>query len=268
MAVSPNRAVILAGGRGTRLAPYTTVLPKPLIPIGDVAILEVVLRQLSYYDFTQATIAVGYLDELLMAYLGDGSKFGVPVTYSREATPLGTAGPLKLIQGLDSTFLVMNGDILTTLDYEALLDYHRRRQATATIAVFRRPVHIDFGVVKMDSNNCLFDYIEKPDLHYEVSMGVYVFEPRVLDYIPENEYFDFPTLVKTLLAAGQLVVGYPHHGYWLDLGRKEDYERAIEDFARMRSEFLPVKPRLEIGTGVTASASPALQTPPVAGVSL
>lgn len=251
------RAVILAGGRGTRLAPYTTVLPKPLMPIGDIAILEVVLRQLAYHDFAGATIAVGYLDELLMAYLGDGRKFGVPVSYSREERPLGTAGPLKLIRDLDDTFLVMNGDILTTLDYEALLDHHRRRQATATIAVFPRPVHIDFGVIEMNPDGCLSDYIEKPDLHYEVSMGVYVFEPRVLDYIPEGEYFDFPTLVKRLLAAGELVVGYTHRGYWLDLGRKEDYEQAIDDFARMRDEFLPAKPVLS-----TPAPDLDLLTPP------
>lgn len=234
-----QRAVILAGGRGTRLAPYTTIIPKPLLPVGDIAILEVVLRQLANHNFDQATIAVGYLEELMMAYLGDGLKFGIPIDYSREEMPLGTAGPLKLIRGLDSTFLVMNGDILTTLNYSALLEYHRSRQAAATIAVFPRPVHIDFGVVKMDDNFSLSDYVEKPDLHYEVSMGVYVFEPRVLNYIPDNSYFDFPTLVKTLLAAGELVVGYPHHGYWLDLGRKEDYERAVDDFQQLRDEFLP-----------------------------
>lgn len=241
MTIKNNRAVILAGGRGTRLAPYTTVLPKPLMPIGDIAILEVVLRQLASYNFTQATIAVGYLNELLMAYIGDGRKFGLPVNYSHEEKPLGTAGPLKLISGLDDTFLVMNGDILTTLDYEVLLDFHRRRNASATIAVFTRSVNIDFGVIEMDGDNCLSDYIEKPKMDYEVSMGVYVFEPHVLNYIPENQYFDFPTLVKTLLAAGELVVGYPHNGYWLDLGRREDYERAVEDFERMRDDFLPAK---------------------------
>lgn len=240
-----HRAVILAGGRGTRLAPYTTVLPKPLMPIGDCAILEVVLRQLAYYNFSTATIALGYLDELMMAYLGDGRRTGINITYSREEKPLGTAGPLKLINDLDETFLVMNGDILTTLDYEALLEYHRRRNATATIAVFPRPVHIDFGVIAMDGSRCLTDYIEKPNLNYEVSMGVYVFEPRVLEYIPEGQYFDFPTLVKALLKAGELVVGYTHKGYWLDLGRKEDYERAIVDFADKRAEFLPVKASLE-----------------------
>lgn len=255
------RAVILAGGRGTRLAPYTTVLPKPLMPIGDIAILEVVLRQLCYHNFASATIAVGYLDELLMAYTGDGRKFGFPVNYSREDKPLGTAGPLKLIRDLDDTFLVMNGDILTTLDYESLIDHHRRRQATATIAVFPRPVHIDFGVIEMNGDGCLSDYIEKPDLQYEVSMGVYVFEPRVLDYIPEGEYFDFPTLVKRLLAAGELVIGYPHRGYWLDLGRREDYETAINDFARMRDEFLPVKPTLDARAELPASVQPPREMP-------
>lgn len=234
-----KRAVILAGGQGTRLAPYTTVLPKPLMPIGDIAILEVVLRQLRLYKVNRVTIAVGYLAELLMAYLGNGCKFGLSIDYSREDSPLGTAGPLKLIPNLTETFLVMNGDLLTTLDYAALVAYHRSRQAAATIAVFSRPVHIDLGIVRMDKHNRLVDYIEKPTLHYEVSVGVYVFEPRVLDYIPTNEYLDFPTLVKTLINAGELIVGYPHQGYWLDLGCKEDYERAVDDFARLRSQFLP-----------------------------
>ena len=240
--IRAERAVILAGGRGTRLAPYTTVLPKPLMPVGDVAILEVMLRQLRQHGVRRVTMAVGHLAELLMAYLGDGSRFGLTVDYSREEKPLGTAGPLKIIPDLGATFLVMNGDILTTLDYSALVEWHLRQGAAATISVFRRPVQIDLGIVKMDETNRLTDYIEKPTLHYEVSMGIYVFEPRVLTHIPSNDYLDFPTLVRKLMAAGEKVCGYPHEGYWLDLGRKEDYEQAVEDFERMRSEFLDAGP--------------------------
>jgi len=237
-----ERAVILAGGRGTRLAPYTTVLPKPLMPVGDVAILEVMLRQLRQHGIRRVTMAVGHLAELLMAYFGDGSKFGLTVDYSREDKPLGTAGPLKIIPDLTGTFLVMNGDILTTLDYSALVEWHHRQKAAATIAVFRRPVPIDLGIVEMDGTNRLTDYIEKPTLHYQVSMGIYVFEPRVMTHIPPNDYLDFPTLVKKLIGTGELVSGYPHQGYWLDLGRKEDYERAVEDYERMRSQFLGAGP--------------------------
>ena len=234
-----DRAIILAGGRGTRLAPYTTVLPKPLMPVGDIAIIEVMLRQLHHHGLRHATIAVGYLAELLMAYVGDGSKLGLSVDYSREDKPLGTAGPLKLIPDLHSTFMVMNGDILTSLDYTALLESHHRQHATVTIAVFSRPVQIDLGVVQLNAEQYLIDYIEKPTLHYQVSMGICVCEPRVLDYIPANTYFDFPTLIKTLLHAGEPVLGYSHQGYWLDLGRKEDYERAVAHFTRMRTIFLP-----------------------------
>lgn len=240
-----ERAVILAGGRGTRLAPYTTVLPKPLLPVGDIAILEVVLRQLRFFGIQRVTIAVGYLGELLMAYLGDGRRFALSVDYSREEEPLGTAGPLKLIPDLDDTFLVMNGDLLTTLDYQALVEFHRRHEAVSTIAVFSRPVHIDLGIVEMNEDQRLTGYIEKPTLHYQVSMGVYVFEPVVLDHIPYGEYLDFPDLVKRLIAADQSVLGYLHDGYWLDLGRREDYEKAVHDFEQMRDKFLPGESRVE-----------------------
>ena len=133
----------------------------------------------------------------------------------------------------------MNGDILTTLDYSAMLEFHRLRQATATIAVFSRPVRIDLGVVKFDAEDRLLEYIEKPTLHYQVSMGISILEPRVLDFIPQNDYLDLPTLMINLVQAGERVVGYQHEGYWLDLGRKEDYERAVEDFDQLRATFLP-----------------------------
>jgi len=209
------------------------------MPVGDIAIIEVMLRQLQQHGLRRATIAVGYLAELLMAYLGDGSKLRLTIDYSREAKPLGTAGPLKLIPDLHSTFMIMNGDILTSLDYTALVAYHRQHHATATLAVFSRPVQIDLGVVQLNAAHHLVDYIEKPTLHYQVSMGICVCEPRVLDYIPDDAYFDFPMLIKTLMHAGEPVLGYPHEGYWLDLGRKEDYERAVDDFVQMRSIFLP-----------------------------
>ena len=234
-----ERAVILAGGKGTRLAPYTVVLPKPLMPVDDVAILEIVLRQLRYFGVQRATIAVGYLAELLMAYLQDGEKWGIAIDYSREDRPLGTAGPLKLIRGLNETFLVMNGDLLTSLDYRELVAFHREKNAVATIGIFSRLIPIDLGIVEIDHEQRLWNYIEKPTLTHNVSMGVYVFEPQVLDYIPQNERLDFPDLIHLLLKAQQPVYGYAHKGYWLDLGRKEDYEQAVNDFQRMRSTFLP-----------------------------
>lgn len=233
------RAVILAGGRGTRLYPYTIVFPKPLMPIGDVPILEIVVRQLKYYGISDIVMAVGHLAELLMAYFGDGSRFGVQISYSRETNPLGTAGPLALIPGLDETFLVMNGDVLTTLDYRALIAYHRANGSVATIASHRRDARIDLGVIQTDATGRITDYIEKPVYHYLVSMGIYVFEPAVLRQIEPGQRLDFPDLVLRLLAAGERVQSYLFDGYWLDIGRPDDYSQATAEFEQLRKKFLP-----------------------------
>jgi NDP-sugar pyrophosphorylase family protein len=233
------RAIVLAGGKGTRLAPYTTVLPKPLMPIGEMPILEIVIRQLQKHGFDDLTLAVGYLAELLMAYCGDGSKFGVKLDYSREEQPLGTAGPIALVPNLNETFLVMNGDLLTTTNYSAMLKYHRERGAMATIACYQRDVKIDLGVIKMDADNWVADYIEKPTYHYSVSMGIYLFEPEILKYIPRDERLDLPELVIKLMQDGKKVNVFNFDGYWLDIGRHDDYERAIEEFSAHRTDFLP-----------------------------
>ncbi len=232
------RAVILAGGKGTRLAPYTTVLPKPLMPVGEMPILEIVMRQLVNHGFDDQTLAVGYLAELLMAYCGDGSKFGATLEYSREGQPLGTAGPIALVPNLNETFLVMNGDLLTTIDYSAMLKNHRERGVLATIACYQRDVKIDLGVIDVDSDNWVANYIEKPTYHYEVSMGIYIFEPVILNYIPLNQKLDLPDLMLNLLKAGQKVNVFKFDGYWLDIGRPDDYERAIDEFAKHRQEFI------------------------------
>ena len=192
------KAVILAGGKGTRLAPYTTILPKPLMPIGDMPSLEIVLRQLRGYGFKEISLAVGYLAELLMAYCGDGSKFGLQINYSYEDKPLGTAGPLSLVPGLDETFLVMNGDLLTTLDYREMYQFHRKRGAIATLATYEREVKIDLGVLEIDEGGWVKDYIEKPTYKYSVSTGVYIFEPEVLTYITPNQRLDLPELILKL----------------------------------------------------------------------
>ncbi len=244
-----ERAVILAGGRGTRLAPYTTILPKPLMPVGDVPILEIVLRQLRAAGVRKASIAVGYLHELLRAYFGGGEKVGLSLDYSLEDQPLGTAGPLALVPNLTDTFLVMNGDLLTTIDYRALVQRHRESGATATIAVFSRSIPIDLGIVELDPENRLTNYIEKPTLRHLVSMGIYVLEPKVLSHIPPGSRFDLPDLMRSLMKADELVIGYQHAGYWMDLGRKDDYERAVADFDRLRGELLPVGESIVACTG-------------------
>ncbi|MGH7799584.1 MAG: sugar phosphate nucleotidyltransferase [Thermodesulfobacteriota bacterium] len=232
------KAIILAGGKGSRLAPYTTVLPKPLMPIGDVPVLEVIVRQLRLYGFDEIIMAVGHLAELLKAYFNKGEKYGLRIRYSKEPKDLGTAGPLSLIPDLDDTFLVMNGDILTTLDYSKLIDFHRQKGNTATIAMCTRCVEIDFGVITVDSEDRIIRYNEKPKFNYLVSMGAYVFEPQVLKYIKLNEKFDFPELVQRLIQNGERIQGYSSNDYWLDIGRPDDYQKAVEDFVKLKDQLL------------------------------
>lgn len=236
------KAVVLAGGRGTRLAPYTSILPKPLMPIGDMPILEVMLTQMKRAGIAEVTLTVGHLASLLRSYFGDGEQWGLDIRYSYEKEPLGTAGPIALIKGLDATFLVTNGDVLTTLDFKNLIAFHKQKGSIATIAVHQRQVHIDLGVVQFNDDQIITGYIEKPKYDYTVSMGVYVFEPRVLEYIPNGQYFDLPNLVLKLVAAGEKVAAYPFDGYWMDLGRPDDYAKANEDFEKMKLEFLPENP--------------------------
>ena len=234
-----GRAVILAGGRGSRLAPYTMVLPKPLLPVGDRAILDVVVRQLHRTGFDELTIAVGHLAHLIAAVFGDGSGHGVRIEYHEEHTPRGTAGPLATIDGLDETFLMLNGDVLTTLDFRDLVAAHRAAGNALTIATHRREVFIDYGVMHTDASHRLVAYEEKPTLAYTVSMGVYALEPGVRDYVPADRPFDLPDLVHALLAAGEPVGAYPYDGYWLDIGRHDDYEQAIAEFDRLLPDLLP-----------------------------
>jgi len=209
------------------------------MPIGDMPILEVLLLQMKTAGIDNIVLTVGHLSELLRAFFQDGSQFGVNISYSYEKCPLGTAGPIALIDGLEETFLVTNGDVLTTLNLRDLIHFHREQKAAATIAVHERQTKIDLGVIQWNGNFEIKGYVEKPVYDYTVSMGVYVFEPSVLSYIPREEYLDFPDLVKKLLTAGEKVSGYRFNGYWEDLGRPDDYERASRDFENMREQFLP-----------------------------
>lgn len=237
---NPQRAVILAGGRGSRLYPYTTVFPKPLMPIQEKPILEIVLRQLKQAGFEHVTLAVGYLAELIETYCGDGSKFGLKIDYSREEEPLGTAGPLKLIQNLDSDFLVMNGDILCTLNYVDMWQQHLQQGSLATIGTYPKPVPINLGVLKLNDHHQIADYIEKPILNYFVSMGIYYFKPEILDWIPTGQAFDLPDLMKKLIEAEHAPYAYLFDGLWLDIGRQQDYAEAQDLFAQNQALFLPV----------------------------
>lgn len=237
------KAVVLAGGKGTRLAPYTKIMPKPLVPIGDMPILEILLRQMKRAGIEEVILTVNHLAQLLQAFFQDGRQLGLHIDYSLENKPLGTAGPLALIADrVEDTFLVTNGDVLTTLDLRELVAEHRRSGAIATIAAHQRQVKIDLGVLQFNGSDGrsgeLTDYIEKPTYDFCVSMGIYVFEPGVLKYIPHNQYLDFPDLVLKLIQAGEHVNGYRFGGYWQDLGRLEDYEQAVQDFEAIKPQIL------------------------------
>lgn len=227
-----TRVIVLAGGRGRRLAPYTSVLPKPLMPIGDRSILEILVEQLADAGLTELTFCVGYLSHLIRAVFDNGPGKRVNIRHVKEETPLGTAGPLRLVEGLDSTFLVMNGDLLTDLSFNRLLQSHRTSGNVVTIATHERTLKSDYGVLHLDHTDGeaprVTAYEEKPELSLNVSMGIYAMEPEALDYIDPHGHFDFPDLVKALLADGRQVGAFPHEGLWLDIGRHEDYERAIE----------------------------------------
>lgn len=232
------QTIILAGGKGTRLKPYTTVFPKPLMPVGDLPILEVVIRQLKYYGFTNITMAVGHLKELLQAYFNNGEKWNVDINYSVEEKALGTAAPLKLVKDLEDDFIIMNGDVLSDINYNEFFEFHKSKKSKCTIAVYQKMVKIDLGVLDLDGQNLLLDYIEKPEINYNVSMGIYAFHKSVIDYIPKDQYFDFPDLVKVLLREKITVNGFAFNGYWLDIGRPEDYEMATQTFEKNKERFL------------------------------
>jgi NDP-sugar pyrophosphorylase family protein len=233
-------AVILAGGRGTRLRPYTTTLPKPLVPIGDeFSILEVVLRQLSRRGFERATIAIGYLGALIRAYVGDGSQWGIAVDYVTEDEPLGTMGPVVLnLERFPEHFLVMNGDILTDLDFADLLRSHAAGSAPLTVGTYRRDVKIDYGVLEV-ADDRIVGFREKPVLNYSVSMGIYGLSRTTLERYEAGRPLGFDQLVLDLLARGEHPASYPFTGHWLDIGRPEDYDRANSDIDLIRPTFLP-----------------------------
>lgn len=227
------RAVILAGGKGTRLHPYTTALPKPLMPVGDMPILEIIVRQLNHAGIKDLTLSVGHLHSLLRAFFADGERWGVKIDYSLETKPLGTAGPIALVDRLNETFLALNGDLLCSLDYRDLLEQHRASGAIATVASYPKEVKIQLGVLETDGD-LLVDYVEKPVMSYRVSMGIYAMEPAVRDFIPKDQPLDLPDLIKRLMASGQIVNLYSFNGYWRDIGTMEEYAIAGAEFEAIR----------------------------------
>ncbi len=235
---SVKRAVILAGGMGRRLAPYTFVIPKPIVPIGTTPIVEIVLRQLASHGVEHVTIALGHMSEIVRAVAGDGSKLGIRVDYSEESKPLGTMGPLKLIPDLEDDFLVMNADLLTDLDFAELGRFHRAHGGPATVATYVKTTRLELGVIETDGDARIVGFEEKPTLKHKVSMGIYAFQRSVLDYVPADTYFGFDGLMAAMLRAGRPIRSYLFGGQWLDIGIPADYQAAQEEFEQNRDRYL------------------------------
>lgn len=238
MSTGERTAVLLAGGLGSRLRPLTFTIPKPLLPIGEFPIIEVVLRQLSAAGFTRVVISLGHLGDMIEYWVGDGSRFGLNIEYVREHTPLGTAGALALISGLEGHFLVMNGDLLTTFEYSDFLEVGSSRNCMAAVALKKRSSPIDYGVITTSEDGKITEYREKPSINFLVSMGIYILHSSALVGL-EAKPLNMPELLHGLMTAGESVLGIEFDCYWEDLGRLDDFERASRDFTEDPSRFLP-----------------------------
>lgn len=233
-----KRAIILAGGRGTRLKPFTITMPKPLVPVGDIPILEIIIRQLAYYGFKSITITVNHMADLIIAFFGNGSKWGVDIDYSPEDKPLSTMGPLKLIKNLPDDFLVLNGDILTDLDFLEFFEFHCKQKNMFTISSFLREQKSEYGVLELNNEFKLVGFKEKPTVLFNVSMGIYAVNKQVLDLIPENTAYGFDHLMHELIRRNIYASVKKHSGYWLDIGRPDDYEIAADEFDKRKDIYL------------------------------
>ena len=228
-----KRAVILAGGKGTRLKPYTVSLPKPLVPVGDKPILEIIILQLKKYGFDHITITVNHLAEIIKAFFGDGSKWNIKIDYTLEEKPLSTMGPLTLIPDLPQNFLVMNGDVFTDLNFEHFYNFHTVENNLFTIGSFRRTDKIDYGVLHGNIEKKLINFEEKPSIDFLVSMGIYMVNKKVVSHIPKNTFFGFDHLMRLLIEKSELPSLYEYKGYWLDIGRPDDYEKAVNEIDKI-----------------------------------
>lgn len=238
--INERTAVILAGGLGSRLHPYTLTIPKPLLPIGGIPIIEIVITQLANQGFSRVIVTLGYMGDMIRFTLGNGSKFGIAIEYVEEREPLGTAGSLYLIEELPEQFLVMNGDLLTTFPYSKLLVALNENNVSAAVASHKRVVNIDYGVLKRDSNGILLEYNEKPKLDYLVSMGIYALKQESIAKL-DGSRLDMPDLLRSIGGEHGGVYLYESEDYWQDIGRLEDFEIAGRDFESDRERFLESK---------------------------
>lgn len=235
---SDVRAVILAGGKGTRLRPLTAVFPKPLVPLGDKAILEILLMRLQSFGFKRITLCTGYLASMIRILCGDGSAFGLDIEYSGEDEPLGTVGPLGYVKNLTDPFIVMNGDLLTTLNFSKMIDFHVSRNADVTIGAYRRDVSIDFGVIESNNDGDFTGFREKPTYHFEVSMGVNILSRSAMKYVEAGKYMDMPDLILKIYENGGKVCCFREECFWLDIGRMDDYALAQKEYEKNQGKFL------------------------------
>ncbi|MEM6578654.1 MAG: sugar phosphate nucleotidyltransferase [Pseudomonadota bacterium] len=233
------KAVILAGGKGLRLRPFTSVLPKPLMPIGELPIIEIILRRLEKAGVTDVVIAIGYLGALIQTYLAQSAiSQRMNISYHLEDKPLGTAGAIGSIAGLDEPFFVMNGDLLSTINFSAMMKHHREIGAALTVGVVSTEVQIQLGVLSLDHTDSITGYDEKPKKSYAASMGIYVYSPEAKDMIKPGEYLDAPSLVLRLIESKAKVSGFTEPCRWIDIGNPTEYERAQKEFEENPEVFL------------------------------
>ncbi len=231
------RAVIQAGGKGSRLRPYTLVLPKPLMPVGEYPVIEMLLKWLCRNGIQDVSITIGYLGHLIRSLCGDGRQWDMDISYSEEPKPLGTIGPLLLIkEQLAETFLVLNGDLITDLQLRDFIAHHKKQNCLVTIATTLKDVKVDLGVLDCD-NGCVTSFREKPELKFRVSMGIYCLEPKILELIPNGVPFGFDDLMYRMLEKNLPVCTYDHTGLWMDIGREEDFQCAQETFLKNEVVF-------------------------------
>lgn len=227
-------AVVLAGGKGTRLMPATDETPKALMPVGGQPVVEILLKQMQRTGVKSIRMAVNHLAEKIESALGDGSKLGLQISYSHEEKPLSTVAPLKLIRNLPEHFIVANADIITDLNFENLFKQHLKSKAALTIAAYQRHSQADYGVLSVDENGQVVGFNEKPVFNFVVSMGIYVFSKKILNFVPAKRAYGFDSLMYELLDKGAAVSSYPYDGYWLDIGRHDDYDRANNDVEKIK----------------------------------